>query len=148
MKALYPAKVTKLHSSGKVDVMYEMNNTVGVFLTAKEHGLKLLPEKEEGKEAVVGGGKKKVCSVDDCSRKVFARGLCGTHYRKPCSAEGCATKAVARGLCSKHGALGKCVKVGCSTPARKKGRLCSKHTVKLACAAPGCYTPQILGKFV
>ena len=65
LKALYTAKVIKLHSSGKMDVVYEMNNTVGVFLTAKEHGLKLLPEKEEGKVVGGGGGKKKVCSVDD-----------------------------------------------------------------------------------
>ena len=44
---LYPAKVIKLHPSGKLDVAYEINNTVGVFLTAKEHGLKLLPEKDQ-----------------------------------------------------------------------------------------------------
>ena len=47
LKALYPPKVTKLHPSGKVDVAYEANNTVGVFLTAAEHGLKLLPEKKK-----------------------------------------------------------------------------------------------------
>ena len=105
LKALYPANVTKLHSSGKVDVVYEINNTVGVFLTAKEHGLKLLPETKNGK---VGG--KKVCSVDDCPNKVNARGLCKTHGGGPCSVEGCATKAHARGLCFKHGANGECVK--------------------------------------
>ena len=42
---VYPAKVIKLRPSGEVDVVYEAFNTVGVFLTAKEHGLKLLPEK-------------------------------------------------------------------------------------------------------
>ena len=45
LKKVYPAKVIKLHSSGEVDVVYDINNNVGVFLTAKEHGLKLCPEK-------------------------------------------------------------------------------------------------------
>ena len=123
LKALYPAKVTKLHSSSKVDVVYEMSKTVGVFLTAKEHGLKLLPEKEEGKVVVGegGGGKKKVCSMEDCSNKVSHRGLCDHHVRSPCSAEGCATKAKARGLCAKHGANGKCVKASCTSNAAKVG---------------------------
>ena len=58
------------------------------------------------------------------------------------------TTAQAMGLCSKHGALGECLREGCTTAARKKGRLCSKPTVKLSCADPDCDTPQLLGKFV
>ena len=146
---LYPAEVTKLHSSGKVDVVYEINNTVGVFLTAKEHGLKLLPEKEGGAGKVVGGGgKKKVCSVEDCFNKSGSNIICSRHRAKPCSVEGCATRAKVRGLCNKHGANGKCVRPSCTGNAVKVGRHCWKHEPKLACAAPGCYTPQILGKFV
>ena len=92
---LYPGNVIKLHSAGEVDVVYEINNTVGVFLTAKEHGLKLVPEKV------------KVCLVDHCSNQSEARGLCGKHGRRPCLIEGCATKAMARGLCTNHEGKGK-----------------------------------------
>eukprot|EP00729_Bicosta_minor_P032959 gene32959-biopygen13735 len=78
-------------------------------------------------------------------------GLCCTHGKKPCSVEGCTTKAMARGLCSKHGAYGKCVKMGCVTNAQKRGGHCKKHSkkvAKVACAAPNCSTPQIPGKGV
>ena len=82
---LYPAKVFKLHSSGKVDVVYEIDNTVGVFLTAKEHGLKLLPDKKE--EQPVKKKKK-----DECHNKVHAKGLCGKHRSMQfCKFDGCTT---------------------------------------------------------
>lgn len=48
-------------------------------------------------------------SEESCSKSVFARGLCSTHYfrlrRKtapPCTHEGCQTPSYARGLCSRH----------------------------------------------
>ena len=141
---LLDAEVTHVHSSGKVDVVYDIDNSEGKFLTAEVHGLKLLRD-EEKKGG--GGKKKKVCSVGGCPNKVAARGLCDHHCRKPCSVDGCSTKAQARGLCFKHGALGECLREGCTTAAVEKGRLCFKHTVKLSCADPDCDTPQILGKF-
>ena len=45
---MYPTAVTRVHTYGKVNVVYDVNNAVGVLLTAKEHGLKLLPEKKDG----------------------------------------------------------------------------------------------------
>lgn len=38
----YNATVVKVYSHGAVDVTHDLNDSVGVFLTAKEHGLKLL----------------------------------------------------------------------------------------------------------
>eukprot|EP00729_Bicosta_minor_P032852 gene32852-biopygen1865 len=105
---LFTAEVRAVYNSGKVDVMYDADASVGYLLSVAEHGLnKMWMPKKKGKG---GGGKNaKVCSVDGCSNTVQARGLCTTHGRKPCSIEGCTTKAIARGLCTKHGANGKCV---------------------------------------
>ena len=69
------------------------------------------------------------------------RGLCSTHCRKPCSVDGCSTKVAARGLCKKHSALGECLREGCTTPTVKKGGLCGKH--RLSCAEPDCDNRQI-----
>ena len=124
--------------------MYDFDRSVGIFLTAKEHGLKLLGDEEKK-----GKKKKKVCSVDGCSSKANCKGqLCQTHGGKPCSVDGCTTKAKARGLCGNHGAFGG-LREGCTTAGVRKGRLlCTKHMVKLSCADPDCNTPQIPGKFV
>ena len=138
MKGLYSAEVTKLHTSGKVDMAYEMNNTA-----AKEHA-----EGGAVGTARAGGGKKKVCSAADCSNSVAARSLCAHHRRKTCLVEGCTIKAQARGMCNKHGSNGKCVKPDCIGNAYKRGGHCKKHEPKLAYPAPGCYTPQVLGNFV
>jgi hypothetical protein len=63
-----------------------------------------------------------MCTVENCSNKVNARGLCGNHYRawrkygdplgvsqkhlesliKVCTIEGCDSPKKAKGLCSKH----------------------------------------------
>ena len=51
----YDATVIKVYSGGAVDVTHDANNSLGVFLTADEHGLKLLPvEKREKKEGEGG----------------------------------------------------------------------------------------------
>eukprot|EP00729_Bicosta_minor_P015262 gene15262-biopygen27155 len=126
-RKLYTAEVRAVYNSGKVDVVYDADNSIG-----------------KG-----GGGKNaKVCSVDGCSNTVQARGLCANHGRKPCSVEGCTTKAMARGLCGKHGANGKCVQMGCVTNALKRGGHCRKHSKKVACAHPNCSTPLVPGKGV
>jgi hypothetical protein len=58
----------------------------------------------------------RVCEVDDCQRTVYARGLCGRHYKqvqrhgevrpdpgpRPCAAEGCGRQTVTRGWCHGH----------------------------------------------
>ena len=85
--AVYDAAVIHVHAEGKVDVMYDVDGTVGVFLAAAEHGLNKLPEGGEKKKKI------KVCSVEGCPNKVNARGLCKNHGRKPCSIDGCTTKS-------------------------------------------------------
>eukprot|EP00729_Bicosta_minor_P032476 gene32476-biopygen11144 len=147
-RKLYTAEVCAVYTNGKVDVVYDADNSAGYLLTEAEHGLnKMWMPKKKGKG---GGGEKnaKVCSVDGCSNTVNARGLCATHGRKPCSMEGCTTKAQGRGLCRKHGAHGKCVTMGCVANARKRGGHCFAHKKKVACAHPNCSTPLVPGKGV
>ena len=139
---LFDAAVIKVHGGGKVDVKYDIDGSAGIFLT----GLKLLGD-EEKKGG--GGVKKKVCSVDVCSKNVSSGGLCCAHRpKKPCSVDGCSTKAKARGLCDKHGAKGECVRQSCTNFAVKRGRQCFKHEPKLSCADPDCDTPRVPGKLV
>lgn len=52
----------------------------------------------------------KLCSLDDCTRKFFARGRCRPHYlqlwrserSKPCEIVGCEKPAESRGWCDMH----------------------------------------------
>eukprot|EP00729_Bicosta_minor_P006350 gene6350-biopygen21847 len=146
-RKLYTAEVSAVYNSGKVDVVYDADASVGYLLSEAEHGLnKMWMPKKKGKRG--GGENAKGCSVGGCSNTVYARGLCRNHCRKPCSVEGCTTNAQARGLCGKHGANGKCVKMGCVTNARKRGGHCKKHSKKVACAHPNCSTPLVDGKGV
>ena len=39
---LFDATVIQVNASGSVDVKYDIDGSGGIFLTAKEHGLKLL----------------------------------------------------------------------------------------------------------
>ena len=117
---VYPGKVIKLHLYGKVDVLYEMTNTVGVFLTAKEHGLKLLPEKHSNKTK---------CSTAGCSSNADRKGLCVKHgSRGFCSAEGCDDGVYGHSVCKKHSAKPVCSWERCTTTAHSRGR-CRKHVL-------------------
>eukprot|EP00729_Bicosta_minor_P003065 gene3065-biopygen25866 len=72
------------------------------------------------------------------------------HGGKLCSVDGCTAKAKARGVCFVHGANGKCKTINCSTNAEKLGGYCARHGGKAGyCQAiPPCNTPAIPGKFV
>ena len=37
----FNASVIHAHTPGKADVVYDIDGSVGIFLTAKEHGIKL-----------------------------------------------------------------------------------------------------------
>ena len=66
---LFGAAVIHVHSHSKVDVVYDIDGSVGIFLTAEEHGLKLVGDEEKKG----GGGKmKKVCSVGGSPTKSTA----------------------------------------------------------------------------
>ena len=58
---VFNAVVIRVHSAGKVDVVYDIDSSVGIFLTAKEHGLKLLGD-EEKKRSGGDGGRRKRCA--------------------------------------------------------------------------------------
>ena len=144
----FAATVVHVHSPGKVDVVYDIDGSVGIFLTTGKHGLKLLAD-EEKKGG--GGKKKKVCMADGCSSIATLKGrtLCVKHGGEPCTVDGCSTKAQARGLCNKHGARGECggggkekkmcVADGCPSIGSRKGQLCVKHGGK-PCSVDGCST--------
>ena len=90
-QTLYTAEVRAVYNNGKVDVVYDADNSVGYLLSEAEHGLnKMWMPKKKGKGA--GGENAKVCSVGGCSNTVYARGLCEAHGKKPCSVEGCTTR--------------------------------------------------------
>ena len=59
--ALYEAVVIRVHSAGMVDVVYDGGGTLGIFLTAAEHGLNKLPRRKSK-----SGKRRKVCSVAGC----------------------------------------------------------------------------------
>ena len=44
---LFDAAVVKVNPSGSVDVKYGIDGSTGIFLTANEHGLKLLGDEEK-----------------------------------------------------------------------------------------------------
>eukprot|EP00729_Bicosta_minor_P004223 gene4223-biopygen8033 len=138
---LHTAEVRAVYNSGKVDVVYDADASVGYLL--------------------------KPCSVEGCTTTSKARGLCDKHGAKgKCVQMGCVTNARKRGghckkhskkvacahpncstplipgkgVCTKHGAFGICTAWGCITNARegKKG-LCKKHAKdKATCSAPDC----------
>ena len=84
-RKLYTAEVHAVYTNGKVDVVYDADNSVGYLLSEAEHGLnKMWMPKKKVKGRGVGENAK-VCSVDGCSNTVSARGLCTHHCRKPCS---------------------------------------------------------------
>ena len=43
----FAANVVHVHTPGKVDVVYDIDGSVGIFLTPGEHGLKLLGDEEK-----------------------------------------------------------------------------------------------------
>ena len=87
----------------------------------------------------------RVCEADDCDRSVYARGLCGRHYKqvqrhgsvrpdqgpRTCAVEGCSRQAVTRGWC--HGHYLRWRRTGRLDPDRPLGR-----PQRTLCSVPGC----------
>ena len=98
----FNASVIHVHSSGKVDVVYDIDGSVGTFLNSARSwrqtllGRRLLTKNGTG-----------LCPKHGA---ISMRGKCKKHDSRTvaCSAEGCSTTAIARRVCSKHGALGTC----------------------------------------
>jgi hypothetical protein len=91
----------------------------------------------------------RVCEVDDCQRAVYARGLCGRHYKqvqrhgavradqglRPCAVEGCARQAVTRGWCHGHYLRwSRTGRVDADRPLQRPRRS--------TCTVPGCVRPM------
>ena len=136
----FAAKVVHVHIPGKVDVVYDIDGSVGIFLTVEEHGLKLLGDEEKKGR----GGKRKVCVVGGCPNEARRKGqLCIKHGGKPCSVDGCSAKALSRGLCRKHDSKTvACSTEGCSNIAKGRG-VCSKHGTKKICSFNNCTTAAV-----
>ena len=96
----FVAAVTEVHARGTADVKDAVAGSEGVLLTAKEDGY---DEEKNG----AGGKKRKVCVADGCPNIAKQKGqLCTKHGGKRCSVDGCSTRVKARGLCGKHGKHG------------------------------------------
>ena len=91
----------------------------------------------------------RMCEAEDCDRAVYARGLCGRHYKqvqrhgqvrpeqgaRPCAVDGCGRQAVTRGWC--HGHYLRWRRTGRLDAERPLGR--SRRT---RCSVPGCSKPM------
>ncbi len=89
------------------------------------------------------------CDVDDCERTVYARGLCGRHYKqvqrhgevrpdrgpRPCAVGSCGRRAVTRGWCQGH--YLRWVRTGHVDPERPLER-----PRRSPCSVPGCPAPM------
>jgi hypothetical protein len=153
--ALYAAVVTRCHTTGKYDVVYEKGETTGTFLTFEEH--RLLPlkegEKVEGAEVEVTDEEADMTDDDDdVEEKEVGRGDEEEEEGEPlvkqkkvwvnttCLMEGCTKQAACRGVCILHGAYGMCLTGDCTAMALNKTQLCHKHGANGVCTVPGCAT--------
>ena len=149
---LYAANIIHVDADeGWCDAVYEIDNSVGVHLTAEEHGLILLPDREDQPEAVPagaggtvagncsgngGGMPKRPPPVDKgdgkgSSAAPGAGGIGGAEQEPPKPSP---PRHHGEGVWNKN-----CDKSGCTTKAKSRG-LCQKHAAKSLCAAPGCTT--------
>jgi hypothetical protein len=142
---LCPAEVAKCHILVEYDVMYEKDGTGGTLVTREEH--RLLEKGGRGKAAVqkkpAGPKKKRVCTIEGCTKQVKVRGACILHGAfGMCLIGDCTTMAVNKSQrCNKHGAKGLCTVPGCTTNAKNRG-LCHKHggSTMGVCVHPSCTT--------
>eukprot|EP00729_Bicosta_minor_P032723 gene32723-biopygen30523 len=121
-RKLYTAEVRAVYNSGKVDVVYDADKSVGYLL--------------------------KPCSMEGCTTNAKARGLCSKHgaYGK-CVTMGCVTNARKKGgHCSKHSKKVACAAPNCSTPLVDGKGVCAKHGAHGICTAWGCKTNAASGK--
>ena len=146
--SLHAAEALAALSTGNVAAARGVFSSVGVLLSAAEHGLNpLVPEKEQGTGRVKDGGggnkKKKAelgCSVGGCSNTVDGRGLCTTHCKRICR----------RGSnCKKHSKINVdltndvhsseqgCSVGGCSNTVNGRG-LCTMHCKRICRRGSNC----------
>ena len=137
---LFNAKVIHVHSSDTVDVIYDIDSTVRVYLTPKEHGLKLLAD-EEKKEGGEEDGEEEEEGVG-CTTSAVKKGrLCATHTVKLSCADPDCDNPQVRGkfVCIKHGAYGYCTTDACINNAITTRGKCKKHDSKtVVCSVEGC----------
>ena len=155
--ALYGATVIKVHPIGKVDVVYDVDGTVGAFLTAAAHGLKkVAPAKKKGKRGGRGRAAASASSASASSplpagvveetvaHRADRDGLVEYNART-CQFDGCTTRA-RRGFqhCTKHGGGNKktCSVSGCSDTARSRG-LCGTHSTHRKCWIAECTSKSV-----
>ena len=163
---LFAATVIRIHEAeGACDAAYEIDGSVGVFLNAEEHGLKVLPDRPEEAEAEIAGargnsvdhhgngGNEAIISevvskrpprldksdTEEGGSAPVAGGM-AAHKRKNrgkkmCSTVGCSSFAQTNGLCKKHG--DKCTTSGCTNNVVARG-VCTKHGANGLCSVQGC----------
>eukprot|EP00729_Bicosta_minor_P014465 gene14465-9049_t len=131
--SFYHATVVRVHSTGKCDVKYDVDASVGTYLTHKQHGLKVLPVLETDDEEVeIAERNDAPCDLppppqtdrgDRIPRGVVSP-LEFKHKRRGngskqrlCLFNNCKSGALKHGLCYRHGAFGVCTSNGCKTNA-------------------------------
>ena len=150
---VFNAIVLHVHSPGKVDVVYDVDGSIGLYLTREEHGLKVLLEECvfdgcQNKSAADGirtqglcfqHGAYGCCTTHAClSNAITTRRKCNEHDSETdawCSIEGCSSIVARRGLCENHGGTELCSFNRCLNAVP-----CGKH-IQLA-SLPGKKKPQ------
>ena len=141
---LFAATVIRIHEAeGACDAAYEIDGSVGMFLNAEEHGLKVLPDRPEKAEAEIAGARGN--SVDHHCNGGNEAIISEVVSKRPPRLDKSDTEEVgsapeAGGLAAHEqtdrGSIRKmCSTVGCSSFAQKN-RLCKKHGDK--CNTSGC----------
>eukprot|EP00729_Bicosta_minor_P032691 gene32691-biopygen5758 len=121
-QTLYTAEVRAVYNNGKVDVVYDADNSVGYLL--------------------------KPCSIEGCTTKAQARSVCRKHGANgKCVQMGCVANARKRGgHCSKHGRRVACAAPNCSTLIVVDKVVCTEHGAYGICTAWECKTNAAPGK--
>ena len=151
---LFAAAIIYIHEvEGACDAAYEIDDSVGVFLTPEEHGLKLLPARPRVAEAEIAGAS--INSVDDPGNGGSDDTSEGAPKRPPrldkddkagggpppVAAGGVAAREQKdRGLVKTQRST--CSAVGCSNVSKKKG-VCRKHGGADKCNISGCSTNAV-----
>eukprot|EP00729_Bicosta_minor_P032831 gene32831-biopygen7812 len=152
-QTLHTAEVRAVYSSGKGDVVYDADNTVGYLLSKAEHGLNKMWMPKKKRKGGGGGRMQRFARLVGAPTPLMQEDSAQTtprsrarwkaappkQLREACAANTEHTASVFKlGVCAKHGAHGICTAWGCTTNAAsgKKGH-CIKHS-KDKCSTPGC----------
>lgn len=103
-----------------------------------------VPKKDKSNKRKRPPRKKKLCTIEGCTKQSARAGRCQRHGAKPkgCSYEGCTNQALKGGACWSHGAAYNkaktCSHEGCTNQALRGG-VCQRHGAKVCVMQHICH---------